>query len=84
MGPLLEWFQVEAFPDTKKMSIAILNDPQLSNDVYDLLISRTTFSLVLTARAELDEVALGRVTGSESHFAEPMSTSQSLALLLRL
>ncbi|VDL77385.1 unnamed protein product [Nippostrongylus brasiliensis] len=68
------------------MSIAILNDPQLSNDIYDLLISHsapTLFSsLPMVALVQRHDI----ITIEPDCYSEYQhsSTSVPLTLLLRL
>ncbi|VDM53175.1 unnamed protein product [Angiostrongylus costaricensis] len=66
------------------MSIAILNDPQLSTDVYDLLISQTTPSLAPSARDESRDIftSVLSVHSSTQQFYSP--SMNSLVILLRL
>lgn len=65
-----------------QMSIAILNDPQLSNDVYDLLISQAAPALAQPAcRAQPCDF----LTVNPDTHSECLSNSiTSLSLLLRL
>ncbi|EYB87418.1 hypothetical protein Y032_0263g595 [Ancylostoma ceylanicum] len=65
-----------------RMSIAILNDPQLSNDVYDLLISQTAPCLVPKERPQYHDFVTIDSCPIREH--QPSSMPSSLALLLRL
>ncbi|KAL6725060.1 hypothetical protein Aduo_019881 [Ancylostoma duodenale] len=65
-----------------RMSIAILNDPQLSTDVYDLLISQTAPCLVPKERPQCHDFVTFDTCTVYEH--QPNSMPSSLALLLRL
>ncbi|KAJ1347920.1 hypothetical protein KIN20_003100 [Parelaphostrongylus tenuis] len=65
------------------MSIAILNDPQLSTDVYDLLISQTTPSMAPSARDESHDIfttVLNVHSSTHQRYSPPMNL---LVILLR-
>ncbi|KAK6759555.1 hypothetical protein RB195_021249 [Necator americanus] len=64
------------------MSIAILNDPQLSTDVYDLLISQTAPSLVSAAPPQPHDFVTLECYAMHEHQQDSMKCS--LALFLRL